>query len=277
MNLDMTFGLVGLALGLIPYLGLVGRWLTRRRPARRFLGLHKDHAIHVIVSTNAMREAAPGEARAYTTAIGELRAVAVGARRVLPLYKDKKVSAYMSEDYAGRLQADVLLVGGPFRNRYSKSFLRLVNQKHPAAQLVLDAQSSLIGLGGSQFVFDQHLDDGVPTEDLALLVIASDVWSTEAHQRVILCAGLSTYGTEGAARFLFERVLAASRSSARLRRLLSGSAAAALVHVDVEQGRAVNAELYKDMYWSVKGQNVDAAVQAVTIDAQDIDAPEQPV
>jgi hypothetical protein len=253
MTFDRTLGLIGLALALIPNIGLVWYWLTRRRPARRFLALDRNRPIDVIVSTNAVRAAAPGEAKANNTAIGELRAVALGARRVLPLYgRQKNVTAYMSKDYAGRLQTDLLLVGGPLRNEWSKSFMEKFNERYPTAQLVLDAGSNLIGLGARRVEFDQRLEHGVPKRDLALLVIDSRVWNTEANQRVILCAGLSTYGTEGAARFLFERVLGASRSSAQLRRLLSGSVAAALVHVDVQNGRAVRTDLYQDTYWSVR-------------------------
>jgi hypothetical protein len=251
MNIDRVLGLAGLFLGVIPYAGLLIRWLATQRPARRFLGLHKDHPIEVIVSTNATRPAAPGEAKSHTTAVGELRAVAVGARTVLRLYKRKKVSVYMSAEYPGRLQGDVLLLGGPLRNNYSDRLLELVNRRYPAARLVLDARSRLIGLCGQEQVFDQRLQSGIPREDLALLVIASSPWSTDGRQRVVLCAGLTTYGTEGAARFLFQKVLGTSRESVRLRRLLSGPAAAALIHVTVESGRAVRAELHDDVYWAV--------------------------
>jgi hypothetical protein len=253
VGLDRILGLIGLAIGIIPYSGLLVRWLTMQRPARRYLRLNRDHPIEVIVSTNATRPAAPGEAKCYATAIGELRAVAVGVRTVLRLYQHKKVSVYMSAEYPGRLQADIVLLGGPLRNTYSERFLEFVNRKHPWARLTLDARSGTIGLGGREFVFDQRPHLGVPREDLALLVVASHAWSTGAPQRVVLCAGLSTYGTEGAARFLFQRVLAKSREGTRLRELLSGPAAAAVVHVTVEGGRAVQAELYEKAYWSVNG------------------------
>ncbi|MGH3922206.1 MAG: hypothetical protein ACRDTT_04935, partial [Pseudonocardiaceae bacterium] len=58
-------------------------------------------------------------AKTYTTAVGELRAVAVGARTVLPLYKHKKMSVFMSAEYSGHLQADTLILGGPLRNTYA--------------------------------------------------------------------------------------------------------------------------------------------------------------
>lgn len=260
MNLDGVLGLIGVALGIIPYSGMLLRWLTTRSPARRFLALNRDHPIDIIVSTNATRRATAGEARSHTTAIGELRAVAVGARTVLPLYKHKKVSVYMSAEYPGRLQGDVLLLGGPLRNSYSESFLKLVNKKYPSAQLVLDAQACLVGLNGRQFVLDQRPNGGVPQEDLALLVLASDVWNTERHQRVVLCAGLNTYGTEGAARFLFQQLLRSSRESARLRRLLQGPAAAAIVHVTVEQGRAVHAELHENVRWSADRRHIGKTI-----------------
>ena len=83
-----------------------------------------------------------------------------------------------------------------------------------------------------------------------------------------LVRGLSTYGTEGAARFLFQRVLGSphrligSRDAARLRRLLQGPAAAAIVHVIIEQGRMVSCEVYEDACWSASRGGIDKAAMA---------------
>lgn len=265
MDLEGILGVIGLVVAVAPYVGWLVRWAAARRPARHFLSLNKDHPIEVIVSTNATQRAAAGDARSYTTAIGELRAVAVGARTVLPLYKRKKVSVYMSEEYPGRLQGDILLLGGPLRNKYSESFLKLFNRRYPGAQLLLEADARRIGLGERDVVFDQRRQGGVPREDLALLVVATGIWSFGASQRVVVCAGLSTYGTEGAARFLFQEVLRPSVEGRRLRRLLSGSAAAAIVHVTVEKGRAVRTELLEDLHWAASTPAIRPAADAATV------------
>lgn len=249
MNVDRLLGLFGLLLGVLPYSALGLRWVTARRPARAFLRLG-DGPVEVIVSTNSSRPAAAGEARTFTTAVGELRSVAVGARTVVPLYKAKKVSVFMSTEYAGRLQADTVIIGGPLRNSVAQRLLDYVNRTYPDAQLRLDAPAGVIGVGGRTEHFDQHRDAGIPREDLALLVLATVPGAENPAQRFVLCAGLSTYGTEGAARLMFQRALAPTREGVRLRHLLSGAVAAAVVHVWVEGRQVIRTELVEGWRWS---------------------------
>jgi hypothetical protein len=250
MDVDRLLGWSGLLLAVLPYLALVFRWRLSRHPARTFLGLGKDQPLEVIVSTNSTRAATAGEARTFTTAIGELRSVAVGARTVLQLSKRKKVSVFMSAEYPGRLQADTLIVGGPLRNSYAQRFLDYVNDTYPEAQLKLDAPAGLIGIGGSAIRFDQRRDGGIPREDLALLVLATVPGNDRPSQRFVFCAGLSTYGTEGAARLLFQQVLSPTREGVRLRRLLSGAITAVIVHVWIEGQQVIRSELHDDYCWS---------------------------
>jgi hypothetical protein len=228
------------------------RWRLRRRPVRAFLGLTPDSPVEVIVSTNATRAAAAGEARTHMTAIGELRSVAVGARTVLPLYPEKKVSVFMSEEYPGRLQNDTLIMGGPLRNRYAERFLGYVNETYPEAGLLLDAPTARIGIEGQGIHFDQRRANGLPREDLALLVLAKVPGSDGEHRRYVFCAGLSTYGTEGAARFFFQRVLSPSRDGVRLRRVLSGACVAAVVRVWIDGRQVIRTELHEDHIWSTR-------------------------
>jgi hypothetical protein len=250
MDVERIIGLVGLAIGLAPYGALLLRWIAKRRPARAFLKLHADLPIEVIVSTNTVLDASPGEAKTYTTALGELRAVAVAARTVLPLYRKKKMSVYMSEEYPGRLQTDTLIVGGPLRNTYAGRFIEDFNRKYPSAQLHLDALADEIGVGGDLIRCEQHRERGLPREDLALLVMETVQNHESQHQRFILCAGLSTYGTEGAARLLLQRLIAPSTDALRMRRLLAGRAAAGIVRVHVTGQQVTRTELLEQHCWT---------------------------
>ena len=250
MDFERLVGLVGLGIGLAPYGAFLLRWIAKRRPARAFLGLHHDQPVEVIVSTNTTRAATPGEAKTYTTAVGELRAVAVGARTVLPLYKHKKMSVFMSAEYPGRLQADTLILGGPLRNTYAGRLIDYINRQYPSARLHLDARANEIGVGGDPIQFNQRREGGVLREDLALLVLANVPNHESRDQRFVLCAGLSTYGTEGAARLLFQRVIASSTDAVRMRRLLTGRAAAAVVHVHVASRQVIRTELMEQYCWT---------------------------
>jgi hypothetical protein len=268
MEFERVVGLVGLAIGMVPYGAFLLRWIAKRRPARTFLGLHHDQPVEVIVSTNTVRAAGPGEAKTYTTALGELRAVAVGARTVLPLYKQKKMSVFMSAEYPGRLQADTLILGGPLRNTYAGRLIDYVNRQYPSARLHLDALANEIGVGGDPIRFDQRRENGIPREDLALLVLAT-VSNQESHdQRFVLCAGLSTYGTEGAARLLFQRVIASSTDAVRMRRLLTGPAAAAIVHVHVAGQQVIRTELLEQYCWTAPATRRPSSTRTVSTPAR---------
>jgi len=250
VDFDRLLGLIGLVVGVAPYGALVLRWAAARRPARSFLGLNRTQPVEVIVSTNASKAAGAGEAKTFMTAVGELRAVAVGARTVLPLYKRKKVSVFMSEEYPGRLQADTLILGGPLRNKYAQRLIDYLNRGYPEACLHLDALASEIGIGGKVLRFDQHREGGVPQEDLALLLLARVQGQDGTEQRFVLCAGLSTYGTEGAARFLFQRIMKSTPEAVRLRRLLDGKVAAGIVHVHIQARQVIRTELLEETCWS---------------------------
>jgi hypothetical protein len=148
------------------------------------------------------------------------------------------------------LQADTLVLGGPLRNSYAQRLLDYVNDTYPEAGLRLDAPAGIIGVGGRTIQFDQRRDGGIPREDLALLVLATVLGSDSPGQRFVLCAGLSTYGTEGAARLLFQQALRPTRDGVHLRRVLSGAVAAAIVHVWIEGRQVIRTELRDDYCWS---------------------------
>jgi hypothetical protein len=250
VTIDRLLGLLGLCIALPPYIALLVTWLAQRRPARRLLRFDSRCPAEFIVSTNSTQEARPGEAAMHTTAIGELRATAVGARRIFRLYRKKKISFYMSEEYPERLRHDLVVLGGPLRNAYAEKVIERVNDIHPEMGLSLDAERCRITLGGRVYTIDQQLKDGLPARDLGLLVLACDLWGADRGQRVVLCAGLSTYGTEGAARFLFEGVLGHTRRSRTNRGLLSGPASAVVVRVDMDKGKVVHTAVHDAAVWN---------------------------
>lgn len=257
MDLDRILAVAGLLVGITSPAAVVLAWVAAKHPARRLLRLHRTHPIEVIASTNAIRQAIHGEARTQLTAVGELRATTIAARTILRHYPHKKISVYLSTEYHGRPQTDLLLLGGPLRNAYTARLLDRLNHQYPTAQLVLDAPNRVIGVGGYQITFDQQVSGGIPRQDLALLVLATDTWRSDTRQRIILCCGLSTYGTEGATRYMFQHVLGPTPEARRLRRLLSGDAAAALIHVTIEQGTTLHAELYQHTHWTAPSRTAN--------------------
>jgi hypothetical protein len=249
MNSSNVLGAMGVIVGLLPYGSVLRRLLTGRR-TRRLLRLNAGD-LDAVLSTN---EEGGGPARPYSTAVGELRGIAVATRAVHDAYGRKKISPHLSREFPGYPDGDLLLLGGPCRNALSGRFLDDMNRRYPSAGLELDAATGTIGLAGRRFVLDRRGHDSPPAEsqtgeDLGLIVLAP--WSHHG-QRVLLCAGLSTYGTEGAARFLFQDVLPPCGHNAEIRRALSAPAAAVVVHVEVRHGRAWRPRIHQDAYWSAE-------------------------
>src|SRR5260370_5321758 len=178
----------------------------------------------------------------FMTAAGGVRAVAIVARTVLPLYQRRKVSVLMSAEYPGRLQADTLILGGPLRNRYAQRLIDYLNREYPEACLHLDAAANEIGVGGKILHCDQFREGGVPQEDLALLVLATVPGQEAADQRFVLCAGLTTYGTEVAAPLLFQQIMKPTPDAARMRRPLRGKGAGRAGPAYIPAMQAVRAE-----------------------------------
>jgi hypothetical protein len=242
MNSSNMLGAMGVIVGLLPYGSVLRRLLIGGR-TRRLLRLNVGD-LDAVLSTN---EETGGPARPYSTAVGELRGIAVATRAVHDAYGRKKISPHLSREFPGYPDGDLLLLGGPCRNALSGRFLADMNRRYPSARLELDATAGTIGLAGRRFVLERGGHDGPQAEDLALVVLAP--WSHHG-QRVVLCAGLSTYGTEGAARFLFQDVLPPCGHNAQIRRALSAPAAAVVVQVEVRHGRAWRPRIHQDAYWS---------------------------
>lgn len=251
MSVDRMIGVAGLALPfiIIPLGTLLLQWIFATRPARRVLGLQRKGRIDVVATTNHTAPPAPGEADAPLTAVGELRAIAVASRAVARYYPKKEMSLFMSKEYSVRPEGDVLLLGGPLKNEYTSGFLERFNLDHPDARVELDAEQHLLRLGDFELRgFDQrNTREGVPRRDIGIVLLSS--WTDDSPQRVILCAGLTTYGTEAAARFLFEDVLKKTKRARTVRRAMRKSPVIAVIQADIVARQVIRARLHDDLVW----------------------------
>ncbi|MFL6073214.1 MAG: hypothetical protein ACJ73S_07415 [Mycobacteriales bacterium] len=237
MNSSNVLGAMGVIVGLLPYGSALRRLLVGGR-TRRLLRLAGGD-LDAVLSTNSEPDGP------HTTAVGELRGIAVATRAVHDAYGRKRIAPHLSHEFRGYPDGDLLLLGGPSRNALSARFLADLNLRYPSARLDVDTATGTIGLAGRRFALDG--DGGTPREDLGLVVLAR--WSGHGR-RVLFCAGLSTYGTEGAARYLFQDVLPPCGHNAQIRRALSAPAAAVVVHVEVRHGRAWRPRIHSDAFWS---------------------------
>jgi hypothetical protein len=255
VTLDRMIGVAGLALPflIIPLGGLLLRWILATLGARRLLGLQRQGRIDVVATTNHTAPQARGEADAPLTAVGELRAIAVASRAVARYYRKKEMSLFLSKEYSVRPEGDVLLLGGPLKNEYTSGFLERFNLDHPHARVELDAEERLIRLGDFEIRgFDQrNTREGVPRRDIGIVLLSS--WTDESRQRVMLCAGLTTYGTEAAARFLFEEVLKKTKRARAVRRAMRRSPVIAVIQADIVARQVIRSRLHDGLVWDFRG------------------------
>lgn len=245
MTVDRLLAIVGL-IGLPSIFVYARELLFMRRPVRRLLRLDTRRRLDVIAATSFTAPPSPGVADAHSTSIGELRGIASATRVLSRHYRGKPLSFYVSEESPADLTGDVLLLGSPLKNRWSGRFLDWFNRRFPDAGLGIDSATRSIALGGRAVeAFDQHAVDGLPREDLGVIAMAS---TTYGARRVILCAGLSTYGTEAAARFLFDRLC--QGGDRPLGRMFRREAAAAVVHCYVQDRGLWELSLYDGMTWT---------------------------
>lgn len=204
----MEFDTVATVIGLVAAFP-VGAWVRRGvRMVRlsRFLGFDRSGRIDAIVTTSADEASPNGTSRSYKTNYGEVQAIASLASAVGREFKSDDVAIHLSEQVAGRLGSNIVVLGGPLMNSYAATFIERVNRVSPELQLSIDTSSMTLRAGDFEEVaFDLRRTDNVPARDLGVVVIGSSIF--EEDSRAILCAGFSTYGTAAAAHYLFGDLL----------------------------------------------------------------------
>jgi hypothetical protein len=246
MSLDtiaFVIGLLGL-LGLIPLAVSAGEWLLDRRRVRRVLRLHNRGHLDVVVTTNHVQPYEAGVAKAYLTAVGEARGIAALSRVLMRHYRKKNVDITVSVDYGGQPTGDVILLGGPLRNEWSRNFLRRLKDNY-GVDIEILAEDSRIRIGEfDSGTFDQELEDDIPKRDLGVVILAP--WFQNDEHRVVMCAGLSTYGTEAAARFIFVDLPKNKPENRRIARCLRNQQVAVIcIYTEIGAGRVQTTAIYK--------------------------------
>jgi hypothetical protein len=279
---------LAIMLAFVPLAGILLQVALTRVPARRMLRLQPTYPLDIVASTSTTQEYGGGDANAYLTAIGEVRALEAASRAFARYYRRKSTELCLSKDYELSSGHDLLLLGGPHRNPRTAHAFDRINTMYPSAKLCLDADAKAIGIGPHQVSgFDQRLThEGIPRQDLGLIVVAPV--ESGSDRRMLICAGLSTYGTEAAARFLFETLARAERTGPllgrvrlrgwrspsallkqrRYRHLLRRQAAALVVRCELDGRRIGILDVYDDAFCWHEGaaaKNAGAAVPLASV------------
>ena len=115
----------------------------------------------------------------------------------------------MGNDINVRPKKDLVLLGGPAKNDYSKRFIEYFCAKNQSLALRLNDELSQLEIQGECYDFDQsNLERGKPTSDIGLVICWNNPFSPKPSDfRAIYCAGFTSFGTSGCAMWLFNDVL----------------------------------------------------------------------
>lgn len=249
LSLADWLGLAGVLIGVLgaaPTVILVRERLGGRRPIRRVLCLGAEQQIRILVTSSETSVSSVGPSDEVQRAIrslvpsGDLAGVAELSVMLARAYPKKSFTVVPSSTTPANPEGDHFVVGGPVHNSYAG---RLIESRRGTAginaELIFDAEQRYVKFGHSEY--GPNLDLGfkshVPEIDYGI-VLLTRVARGQSGARVLLVAGLTTYGTHAAAYF------AAHQLSAYIRKHRLGKSpnVCVLVRSDFVNGQPYNLE-----------------------------------
>ena len=210
--MDVWFTVAGLILGFwgaIPTIILIRERVTGTRALRRMLALGSQKQIEILVTssiTNISKVGPSDEARRAIRSLvpsGDLAGVAELSVMLAKAYPGKSFVVKPSTSAPANPNADVFVIGGPIHNSYAATFIE--GRKATAginSELIFDADHRFIKFGNVEYGpdLDLQFENNVPKLDYGLVMLTR-IRRNLTSSRVLLAAGLTTYGTHAAADF----------------------------------------------------------------------------
>jgi hypothetical protein len=246
--LSLIIGLVGIIpLGCIAY-----NYLLDYFPVRKFLAFNNSSNLDVIITTSSVSTSPKGaKVQRATTGIGQVQGVSHLSKFIGKFYKNKTIDVHLGRGLAIRPIGDLILLGGPSKNDYSERFLQKISHEIPDLSLNVDDESAKIEINNNLYdVSTLSIQKGLPTKDVCLIICWKNPFSPDsASCRAVYCAGLTSYGTSGAALWLFNDILTAKGGFNELRRKIGDKSPdfIAVLSADIVNGGVAAVELL-DVY-----------------------------
>jgi len=237
--------LLGLAVNLIWVgLGTVGvfgvRFLLEVTPTRRLWRLHDPRALVICASTSTRTDT--GEYSRPATGIGQVRALAITTHSLHRGYRglDTRNILLSDDQIHGRIENDVILLGGPKNNILTRRLLDKLR-----LQSLVDQSGSVISWlhGANRREFVPVTTDRVVTIDYGLVVRVRNPFSS-SNTTACLFSGGHTFGTIAAARYFTEALFRRSRFGAGVARNY-----VAVVRCEIMDGHPINVTLETEHAW----------------------------
>lgn len=194
------------AFGALSSLVLLDEFVVRRMGARRLIGLDPRPCVDIVCTTSLDTTSKWGSssAKRALTPEGELFGVMATANALGRWYPRSEMTIQNSERRSRTYDRDLILIGGPDGNGCTAEVFRW---DELSSLIRIDATTSTLVLPGFSVNGYKHdFVSGRPTRDLGLIVITRNRWSPEGEARLLVFAGLTTYGTGAAAEFFFGHI-----------------------------------------------------------------------
>ena len=102
---------------------------------------------------------------------------------------------------------DLVLLGGPAKNKYSEHFLNKFIEKNPHLNLEVNDRESRLKIHDQEYnIDDLNISGKFPQKDIGIVIVCENPFSAN-DRRAIYCAGMTSYGTSGCAMWLFDDIL----------------------------------------------------------------------
>ena len=202
--IDLLIGVVGL----LPILIALNYWFFKHRPVKKFLSFEEQEPVDIIVTTSNFSASDTGASvMRPTTSIGQLEGVAFIARLLGRFYRKKELIVNMSKNVHRRLNRDLLLLGGPAKNEFTKRFLIKFSDSYPDFNFLFDEIDCNLNFKDIIIENAKLEQNGSNLEnDYAIVIVWHNPFAIKSR-RAILYAGFSSYGTSGAENWIFDDLL----------------------------------------------------------------------
>ncbi|HYP38786.1 MAG TPA: hypothetical protein VEX13_00360 [Chloroflexia bacterium] len=198
LTIDLLASMIWAIVGVIG--AFLARWIWIVQPSKRLWNLFKPENVTLVAATTH-KELTPEGYERLSTGLGEFRALNLITASLNLAYRNIKIQNILlsNETVQDRIENDLVLLGGPVKNRLTKAFLE--SEQIEALNIAhLDRAGIHWRANGAQEDFQAEIEDSKVVHDYGLIISTANPLC-ENGTRSFMFAGCHTYGTVAAAKY----------------------------------------------------------------------------
>lgn len=189
--------------------GVTGLWVSKKIviviPLKKIWRIRNPKALVICIATSTKTDT--GDYFRPATGVGQARSLAIVYASLSKTYKDIQVKNILLsiDPIQNQIEHDLILLGGPKNNEFSRIFLKKIEQFNIANQ----SESIIYWLHNkSQDTFVGSTNEKKVTTDYGLIIRMQNPFVTSSEKSsIILLSGSHTYGTIAAAKYFTENLV----------------------------------------------------------------------